>query len=703
MGVNENRRNAAQYVGAGAALLAASAGGNELLNTRLKRRMPDVKRPGVIASAARSVAGRPNGFVSGIHVPHIAGKAGVRGAQVSALPLLAAGVKRFVTGEDTRKLDVKSDVVRPVVEHATYQDQVRRGDKSIAKAKYDPFSRSWSVTKPLLADLNRTKARDVRTGAGAKKFVAENRHLASFRHGNKLEVIRPDMPSQRLRMIDSKYVYRYNPRGEAEGFKKSLTESDTKRLDRHKKAGTLLSLSSGTLGLAALGTRAPAVARSLNGKGVKGLSRLASHEAKATSLSNTLGVTALGVGSAGSFNYAAQQRLERKRDAVSKAQIIPGIYRPIMHISEETNKLETSRPVVDALRARLKGAPVYHGGTSARVNNLRRGKSVDMKTHMFGDKSVKGLWTTPRRDMASQYAVSGRTPENFHKYGEETMSSEAVARTKKGKVAEYNMKGVWPEAGWVHEDKSAFVYKPEDLDGRLVRVHGQKRTRDAETRLRGTEDVSRQSTFNQSGVGKSMPTYGWLKRTGEKVRIMRPHGTSGHFLVDSPRGTLIAHRDEMRFAPAKQTRLSPASQRATSARAKQPEQLSMFEKSFLSRYGDRISPNAEAGYRHLRTQRNENVASAIGNGSLAGLSAGVLAHEGRHMSRPAAGLTAAGGLAAAYSSLNGARTAKRRQISMKKIEQKAHARAVLGLYGPDRGKSPVDMTSARAKKSGAAS
>jgi hypothetical protein len=519
VGVNENRRNAAQYVGAGGALLAVGAGGNELLNARLKHRMPGVKHPGVMASAGRSLAGKPHGFSSSVHVPHMAGKAGVRGVQLSALPLLAAGAKRFVTGEDTRKLSVSSDVVRPVVEHATYQDQVKRGDKHISKAAYDPFSRSWTPSKKLLTSLNREKARDVRTGAGAQKFVAENRQLASLSHGNKLEVISPTSPAHRLRYVIPHQVYRYNPRGEAEGFKKSLSESDTKRLDRHKKAGTLLSLSSGTLGLAALGTRAPAVARAAGNKGVKGLSRLASHEAKATSLSNTLGVGAIGVGSAGSFNYAAQQKLERKRDAV-----------------------------------------------------------------------VKG-----------------------------------------------------------------------------------------------------------------MPTYGWLKRTGEKVRIMRPHGTSGHFLVDSPRGTLITHRDDMRFATAKQTRLSPESPRAAAARAKQPEQLSMFEKSFLSRYGDRISPNAEAGYRHLRSERNENVASAIGNTSLAGLSAGVLAHEGHTLSKPAAALTGAGGLAAAYTALHSTRTAKRRQTSMKKIEQKAHARAALGLYGPDRGKTPVDMSSARAKKTGAAS
>jgi hypothetical protein len=513
--------------------------------------------------------GRPHGFASEIHVPHMAGKAGVRGAQLSALPLLAAGAKRLVTGEDTRKLDVKSDVVRPVVEHATYQDQVKRGDKRIAKF---------------------------------------------------------------------------------------LNESETARLDRHKKAGTLLSLTSGTLGFAALGTRAPAVARSLSGKGVKGLSRVARHEAKATSLSNSLGVTALGAGSAGSFNYAAQQKLERKRDTVSKV--------------------------------------VYRGMS---VNSAKRALTRGFKAAADGDIG-SGVYTTPDLRAATSYA----SPQNN---GNSSLRGHKGKRI--GRVFTINDEGLSPIANGKPQDLGFGGYSRYDQrtfrEGQITRdriVHVQNVNRTTGVRLMRRLDPHMGG--NPNAVVKGMPTYGWLKNTGEKVRVMRPHGTTGHFLVDSPRGTLIVHRDAMRYAKASQTRLTPESPRAAAARAKQPEQLTMFDKSFLSHYSDRISPNAEAGYRHLRAQRNENAASAVGNSALAGLSAGVLAHEGRSLSKPAAALTGAGGLAAAYTALNATKTAQRRHTSMKKIEQKAHARAALGLYGPDRGKTPVDMSSARAKKTGAA-
>ena len=48
------------------------------------------------------------------------------------------------------------------------------------------------------------------------------------------------------------------------------------------------------------------------------MKRVTELEPRATRLSNTLGVTAIGTGSAGSFNYAAQQKLERKREPVAK-------------------------------------------------------------------------------------------------------------------------------------------------------------------------------------------------------------------------------------------------------------------------------------------------------------------------------------------------------------------------------------------------
>jgi hypothetical protein len=99
-----------------------------------------------------------------------------------------------------------------------------------------------------------------------------------------------------------------------ERLTKALTATDQRKLDAHRRIGRTTSLVGGTLGLAALGARAPGGAKLLGRAGVRSgkLVRVASVEPHATALSNTLGVGAIGTGAAGSFNYAAQQKLERK-------------------------------------------------------------------------------------------------------------------------------------------------------------------------------------------------------------------------------------------------------------------------------------------------------------------------------------------------------------------------------------------------------
>lgn len=107
-----------------------------------------------------------------------------------------------------------------------------------------------------------------------------------------------------------------------------FTPDERTQLDRRKRLGRNLSLGGGTLGLGALALRTPAGAKlalkgitratkagSNPGRITRGLNRLSSKEAGATRLSNTTGILAIGSGAAGSFNYASQQRLERKRDA----------------------------------------------------------------------------------------------------------------------------------------------------------------------------------------------------------------------------------------------------------------------------------------------------------------------------------------------------------------------------------------------------
>lgn len=98
--------------------------------------------------------------------------------------------------------------------------------------------------------------------------------------------------------------------------KRQLTSAENRKLAGHKEAGRMLSLAAGSMGLTALALRAPEVARAAQRvkrlKRVSALSRVAAKEPGATKLSNTLGVAAIGTGSAGSFNYAAQQKLERE-------------------------------------------------------------------------------------------------------------------------------------------------------------------------------------------------------------------------------------------------------------------------------------------------------------------------------------------------------------------------------------------------------
>lgn len=111
--------------------------------------------------------------------------------------------------------------------------------------------------------------------------------------------------------------------------KSDLTDSERDELLRRKSKGSRLSLAAGTMGVAALGLRAPEVARAARKLpkvgGLKALKQMASREQGATKASNALGVAAIGTGSIGSFNYAAQQKLERKQ--VTKSLPSEGVIR----------------------------------------------------------------------------------------------------------------------------------------------------------------------------------------------------------------------------------------------------------------------------------------------------------------------------------------------------------------------------------------
>lgn len=141
---------------------------------------------------------------------------------------------------------------------------------------------------------------------GAAKLVKPGSGVKDVHVGR--DVVRPVVRTATLQTATNKRAM----------AKRDLSNKDQQSLINHKEIGRKLSLASGSMGLAALALRAPQGAgvavRRIKGAGrVKPLVRLAGQNERATRASNTLGILAIGTGSVGSFNYAAQQRLERQQ------------------------------------------------------------------------------------------------------------------------------------------------------------------------------------------------------------------------------------------------------------------------------------------------------------------------------------------------------------------------------------------------------
>ena len=121
-------------------------------------------------------------------------------------------------------------------------------------------------------------------------------------------------------------------------------------------------------------------------------------------------------------------------------------------------------------------------------------------------------------------------------------------------------------------------------------------------------------------------------------------------------------------------------------------------KGFLTQYHDRISPDAERGYRVLRQGEYEHAAQSAGNMAMAGLAAWGVKHEAtqpKPVNKPAVAAYLTGGALSGVSALQTARTARSYRGKRKKIEAKARSRRAQGLYAPGRDKEPVDTSSKR--------
>jgi len=184
----------------------------------------------------------------------------------------------------------------------------------------------------------------------------------------------------------------------ADSVDKRLSPSESDRLHRHKNTGRNLSLAGGTIGLTALALRSPEAARGLlKLKGLKGnerLTRLAAKEQGATRASNTLLAVGGGLGAAGAFNYAAQQKLENK--ALEKAD---GEYfrnpKPLERDAGRSRRLHTEveHQVWRGAAGGLAGAATATGAVSRWKRDESQGISQDLGRSGAGKDYIKKAGT----------------------------------------------------------------------------------------------------------------------------------------------------------------------------------------------------------------------------------------------------------------------------------------------------------------------
>lgn len=191
--------------------------------------------------------------------------------------------------------------------------------------------------------------------------------------------------------------------------KADLTSAETEELAGRKSKGSKLALVGGTLGLAALGARTPELARlaakTSRTKNLRGLKALAAKEPSATKASNALGIAAIGAGSIGSFNYAAQQKLERKQ--VQKSIPSEGVIRGLGKVRVLSQHSKDSFMVLDSRDTRRlvnRNRLTFTGGKKKAASKVKPASNKQMS---LGFEKSDDRFLRNHSDRISPQAESG--------------------------------------------------------------------------------------------------------------------------------------------------------------------------------------------------------------------------------------------------------------------------------------------------------
>ena len=592
--------------------------------------------------------------LSGTHAKFAGKKLAARSLQVTGLPLAAYGVKEIVKPTKNRQVDLKRDLISPVTENALLKDQVRRGEQRMSKAD--------GMESPNDARVYRSKNR-------AKHFS---------------EV-------------------------------------------------------SGTLGLSALALRSPEAAAALTRQAAKNskklspkmnklaanprLVKLASKEPQATKASNTLGIGAIGVGSAGSFNFARLQGLEVKRDKekVNKAmpkpslkslkrakdayvdrvtlkrrstaeQFLPegkligdrpkGVDEAGTPFTDLDKPYEISyvTPTTDKKILEALGSRRFEFGVKGDGKSLIRGSARVLPT----GRVIPEGFSANQGEKKATFATIKEVTANAHRAKSPGITFRAAGYDKKanpgtGYTTWRNIEGVGFVPGVGYGRSGLGVFAPRKKMNNFF-AEGEKELSREDVRamrmhvIRAAAGRAKPSDANKGRMARGEPAHEYMKDMSWWGTI--PGRTPFLGKTKIVAGTGTGAGGTAYFEEQKHPRGQGGKFRSKGLVQKD---------AFLNQYRDRISPEAEAGYKQLRRgARSRNVEA----GANTALGAGLI-HYGvkdlRSKSRlgPAA-LGALGGGLSLKSAADNARAARQWNAKANKIKERAYQRERDGEWGKGR-------------------
>jgi uncharacterized ParB-like nuclease family protein len=503
----------------------------------------------------------------------------------------------------------------------------------------------------------KTAARSIQ-GAGAGLAVAGGKQFYGGQQNEKFnlkrEVVRPLVHAD---AIEAK-------------IKQRVTKADTDqdKLIRSKERTRRYLQVGGAIGGGALLLRTPELAGVLrHSPKSKVLRRVSELEPKATKVSNSLLAVGSGIGAAGAFNSAQMQKLESKRfKEIGKAD----------KKSRENNQSDNKKVLAGTAAGvglgvsfpTLQKTPL-DSGASARINS----KLANSTTGNVDINDVRGVARTPGKRYGAKQNQAKLTSKIAREGFSESRPIE-VSRFANGQMVVTNGH---------HRLRAA-----EDLGQKSVPIRVRNETAKAPrsvvplyragSNARSIVEARQpRKPLNAAGrkamedlAAKDVPKYieraNKIKSVSEEI----PHR------LNTPRNKVAA------------AAVGAAGLGAYGANRANESKIAKKDDKFLRQYRDRISPNAEQGYKHLRSGAKSRQVDAVATGALGAGLASYSAKEFRNKNKSGAALSLLGGAVSLKESADNAYAARAWNAKANKIKQRAYQRERDGEFGSGRN---VDM------------